>query len=377
MKITKSFRKISKLRHRIKAIQGSQGASKTYSILQRWILLSSILPTKEVCSIITDTMPALRAGAIKDFENICNNEGIPFYRTKSPYIFKVNGWTFEFYSVDKESKGRGGRRDRLFINEANRMPWRIAQQLISRTHIEVIVDFNPVEKFWIHENFVDHGLCDFIKLTYKDNEMLPQAEVEAIERHAPWGAVPDANYWRVFGLGEIGFVEGQIYKNYKKYKELPEGDYQECIGVDYGDVDPMAAVHVSVDHTNRRIYWKQLFYSTEANIDTLIDAIKNQVPNWADIPLSCEHEPKLNRMLRSEGLHAYKANKKAGIPADIRAIKQYELYIYEGSEDMIYEADNYKYQLKGDHFIDYPDQSCEEHALDAARYGSIFCIGRD
>jgi len=336
--------------------------------------------TSEVCSIVTDTLPALRSGAIRDFTNICDQNGIPFSGTKSPFIYKVRNWTFEFYSVDKDSKARGGRRHRLFINEANRMDWKTSQQLISRTHNEVIVDFNPVESFWAHTNFVNVGECDFLKLTYKDNEQLPQREIESIERHAPWGSVPDENYWRVYGLGEIGFVEGQIFKNYQKFAEYPnnqdgsiDGNFIESFGVDFGDVDPMTLVYVRHYPDRRELYWKELFYASEAHINDLGDTIK-AFAGYADIPTFCDHDPKLIRMLREQGIIAMSANKKGGLTADLRAIKQCKVFVHEDSASLIKEMDNYKYQFKNDMFIDYPDQKCSEHAIDAARYGSLYSL---
>ena len=101
------------------------------------------------------------------------------------------------------------------------MPWKIARQLISRTHKERIFDFNPVQKFWAHEQYVDVDDCNFVKLTYKDNEYLPISEVEDIEKHAPWGTNPDENFWRVYGLGEVGYTENMILAGYKTFKELP------------------------------------------------------------------------------------------------------------------------------------------------------------
>ena len=174
METTQALLKLSKLKHRIKVIQGSQGAGKTIAILQRWILLASISTESQLCTIVTDTYPNLRSGALKDFQDICRNEEIRYSGTKTPTVLKINNWVFEFFSVDRELKGVGARRDRLFINEAPRIKWKIARQLINRTHKEVILDFNPISHFWAHEQYVDVGDCDFLKLTYKDNHMLPK-----------------------------------------------------------------------------------------------------------------------------------------------------------------------------------------------------------
>lgn len=375
MKATTAFKKILKLKHKNKVIQGSQGAGKTFSILLRWILMSLKSNEVQYCSIVTATFPALRDGAIKDFQVICDALGIQYDRTKTPYVFVINKWHFNFFSVDKENKGLGARRDRLFINECNRLSWKIARQIIGRTHREVILDFNPASYFWAHEQFVDVNDCDFIKLTYKDNEELPQAEIDSIEKHAPWGSNPDENFWRVYGLGEIGFVEGQIFKGYHKYKELPEADYQTALGLDFGVNDPTAAVKVWCNHKKKELYWKQLFYASNDRIDYLIDQLKAHPDFDKNDRVSADHELTEITQLRRAGLKAIAANKSGGIMGRIRAIKNYKLFIHEDSVNLINEMDNYRYQQdKNGNIIDYPDQKCDEHAIDAGGYGSIAII---
>lgn len=372
MKLTTAFCKIARMKGQAKIIQGSQGAGKTYSILLRWVLMASKSSETQLCSIVTDTFPNLRTGAINDFANICNREGIPVKSTKTPYKFIINKWTFEFFSVDKETKGLGGRRDRLFINEANRVQWKIARQLIARTHKEKIFDFNPVARFWAHEQFADVGDGEFVKLTYKDNEQLPKAEIESIEKHAPWGASPDDNYWRVYGLGEIGFVEGQIFKNYKKWKELPEAEYQTATGMDFGWEDPCSMVRVWIDRKNKRLFWKELFYGSHTKYKDVIVEAENNGFSKLDMVL-CDHEPRDIMTVRELGINAISAI-KGGLTSDIRLIKQYELFIHEDSLNLTREIDEYKYQEKKGVIIDYPDQSCEEHSIDAARYASTWLM---
>ena len=375
MIITSAFRKICAMRSaRNKVIQGSQGAGKTYSILLRWILKAARSKDRQLCTTVTDTFPNLRTGAIKDFQEICEKEEIAFHSTKTPYKFVVGKWTFEFFSVDKETKGLGGRRDRLFINEANRVPWKIARQLINRTHQERIFDFNPVSRFWAHEQYVDVGDCAFIKLTYKDNEMLPQSEIDGIEKHAPWGLLPDDNYWRVYGLGETGFVEGQIFR-YEKYEVLPEAEYQTCVGMDFGWEDPAAMVKVWVNHKKKELYWKQMFYGSHTKYDDISIEYQAQPEFDTNDILICDHEPRDIFTLREMGYNAMSAIKNS-LPADIRTLKQYKIFIHQDSLDLQREMDAYKYQEKKGVIIDYPDQDCEEHSIDAGRYGSTFLIAR-
>lgn len=377
MKATTAFKKICALRHKTKVVQGSQGAGKTFSILLRWILLAAKSEKKQFCSIVTATFPALESGAIKDFKTIVDLLNIPYHETKKPYIFRIGLWTFQFFSIDKESKGLGARRDRLYINEANRLPWKIAKQLISRTHVERIFDFNPVNTFWAHTEFVDVKDCDFIKLTYKDNEELPLSEVEDIEKSAPWGLRPDPNHWRIYGLGEIGMSVGVIFSDFKLYSDLPQGDYQEAVGIDFGWEDPLAIVKAYVDHTNKRIYWRLLFYGSQAKYEEVIPPLKKELLKST---LFCDHEPRDIMKLREYGLAARNANKKNGITADIRAIKQYEIFVHEDSHALISELTEYSYQTietpTGTEIIPYPKQNQRDHAIDAAKYSVASIISR-
>lgn len=374
MRVTNSFKKISKLTHRIKCIQGSQGASKTYSILQRWIIQAIHSDRYQLCSIVTDTFPNLRSGAIKDFESICDINKINYSKTKTPMVFKINKWTFEFFSVDKETKGLGGRRDRLFINECNRMPWDTSRQLIARTHEEAILDYNPSRKFWVHEQYVETGDCDFLKLTYKDNEYLPDAELESIERHAPWGSSPDDSYWRVYGLGEVGFVKGAVFKDFNSYKEIPkECKVERILGLDFGWVHALGCILVSLDKKNRRIYWEEIYYAQETDYDELAKVIKSH-PRAKGLSVICDSAaPRDIYDLRKRGLKALGADKKGGVSSDIRRIKQYSLFVHENSKNLRRELELYQWQIINGEVLDVPVKKHDD-AIDAARYGSIVLL---
>lgn len=374
MIFTTAIRKIAAMKHKTKVVQGSQGGGKTGGILRRWVLKALRSDETQFCSIVTDTFPNLESGAIKDFLEICEQENITYSGTKKPAVYHINKWTFQFFSVDKVGKAIGARRDRLYINEGNRISWDIARQLINRTHVERIIDFNPTRKFWAHEQYVDVDDCAFIKLTYKDNEMLPESEKEDIERTAPWGKVPDANFWRVYGLGELGFVEGVIFKNYKTFKELPSAKYKKMVGIDFGWEDPMTAMMVHVDQRNRRIFWRELFYASHASHSDVVASIKNDKQARGCVVVCDNSAPREIMKLRKKGLKAIGCDKTAGLPAELRALKQYEIFIHEDSENAKAEADGYKWLYKNGSFIDYPDQLCDHHAIDGGRYPSTIMI---
>lgn len=381
--------------HKNKVIQGSQGAGKTYNILSRWVLMANASEEKELITITSSTYPSLRTGAMTDLVNILDNEGIDYSIVTSPNtIITVRNWTFEFRVFANEKLARGPRRQRLFINEADRMPWGIARHLIGRTSKERIFDFNPVLKFWAHIFYVDVNECSFVKLTYKDNEKLPISEVESIEKHSPWGSNPDENYWRVFGLGEIGFAKGQIlrYKIYDDFLENP--DLLIAYGVDWGWNDAMTCVKVYIDHKNERLYWRELFYGSKCKEADLHKSILSTEPfeyfnesegkvlvckgnpeqyNTHEV-VWCDHDPRARRDMLKAGISARNAIKKT-IAGRVQSINKYELFIHKDSTNLIREAGAWVYKsriINGmEEFTPIPDPDCEDHGMDAASYGSV------
>jgi len=377
MKFTTAFRKIAAMNHRNKVIQGSQGASKTYSILQKWILTASKSKERQHCTIVRSTYPELEGGPLKDFLDICEKEGVNFTGTKKPARYRVKGWLFEFLSFDRDSKGLGARRDRLYINEAKDIPWKTARQIINRTHVERIFDFNPTEYFWAHEQFVDVGDCDFVKLTYKDNEELPEAERDSIEKHAPWGTNPDENYWRVFGLGELGFVEGLIFPKYELFDELPgKTRFKTCYGLDFGWTHPMGCVRLDYDKRNAATYVTEIFYSPEASYEDLCAAIKSD-PHYRGQPVICDAQGAREIMdLRKPpyGLKTMACDKSAGIVSDIRRLKKNKLFVHRSSKNLIeLELKKYKWKSVKGKFIEYPEDE-NNHLIDPMRYCNTFLM---
>ncbi len=78
---------------------------------------------------------------------------------------------------------------------------------------EIYLDFNPANEFWVHKELKDEPDADFIILTYKDNEALDESIVRQIEKNRDKAATSSywANWWRVYGLGEVGMLEGVIF----------------------------------------------------------------------------------------------------------------------------------------------------------------------
>lgn len=222
-------------RYRIVIEQGGTSAGKTIAIL--WVLLNYALTHDgKVVSIVSDTFPNLRKGAMRDFLDIARETGVlevANWNKADSTLTLPNGTLVEFFSCDMMG-ALGARRDILYINEANRISWDTFSQLEIRTREKVIIDFNPVAEFWAHTELLKSNRKDvaFAKTTYLDNEALDSRTVEAIEMRRGDGT---SNWWRVYGLGEVGSLEGNVYEGWlpRDEEEVRKGQLIRY-GLDFG-----------------------------------------------------------------------------------------------------------------------------------------------
>jgi len=202
--------------YRIIVEQGGTSAGKTIAILL--VLLDYALThAGKIVSIVSDTFPNLRKGAMRDFLNICRETNvleIGVWNKSESTLTLPNGTIIEFFSTDMLG-ALGSRRDVLYVNEANRISWETFSQLEVRTREKIIIDFNPVNEFWAHTELVANKTrkdVAFVKTNYFDNEALDAATVKAIELRKGDGTT--SNWWKVYGLGEVGSLEGNVYEGW-------------------------------------------------------------------------------------------------------------------------------------------------------------------
>lgn len=241
---TTAFHKIKKLDKRVRVIQGGTSAGKTIAIL---LLLLEYATANEnkLITIAAVNYPHLRRGALRDFISILNDNNYWAYYgieyNKAETTFKLyNGTMIEFVALN-EFTARGARRDVLFINEANLINFETFQQLEIRTKDFIIIDYNPTSEFYAHTELVSkRDDVDFIIATYKDNEALDKNIVNAIEQRKQ-----NTNWWRVYGLGEIGELEGLIYSGWKMLTDIPKEAESIGYGLDFGYTnDPTSIIEV-------------------------------------------------------------------------------------------------------------------------------------
>lgn len=238
--LTTATKKLSKLNKRIRLVPGGTSAGKTISIEQLLIddAQSDTKPT--LTSIVSETFPHLKKGAIRDFKNIMMEHGYwkddRWNATDSVYTLET-GSIIEFFSADQPAKVRGPRRDRLFVNEGNNIPYETWDQLLVRTKEYAWCDWNPTVEFWAYTDVIgQRDDVDVCVLTYKDNEALDPAIVAEIESHKA-----NKNWWKVYGEGQLGEVEGRIFTGWQIVDTVPHEARLEVRGGDFGYArDPTA-----------------------------------------------------------------------------------------------------------------------------------------
>jgi phage terminase large subunit len=372
--VTTAIKKILALNKRVKIIQGGTSAGKTFSILP--ILIDKCAKEKGLeVSVVAETIPHLRRGALKDFLKIMRWTGRyvedRFNATLLKYEF-ANGSTMEFFSADNASKLRGARRDVLYINECNNVTFDAYQELSIRTKKEIYLDFNPANEFWVHKELKDEQDSDFLILTYKDNEALDQSIVTIIEKNRDKAATSNywANWWRVYGLGEIGSLEGVVFDNWKEIDKLPEDARLIGIGLDFGYTnDPTSAIEV-YNWNGKRIV-NELVYQTGMLNSDIARMLPTSVTIYAD-----SSEPKSIEEIRRFGKTIKGVTKgKDSIKYGIDVMQRQEYLVTKQSTNLIKELRAYCWDVDKHGVRLNNPAGGNDHAIDALRYHEMENLG--
>lgn len=355
------------------ASKGGTRSSKTWSTLQLLHLLAETAQTPLVISCVAATLPMVKRGMLRDFRSMLLAEGVwdenKYNKTEGCYAYS-NGSIIEFFGCDNAGKVHGPARDVLFVNEAQGIPREIFRQLDIRTRKKVIIDFNPVRKFWGETEFVGNRYVT-INSTYKDNPYLTKEQVHAIEKNKK-----DANWWRIYGEGLTGGVEGNVYPEYSVIDDLPEGTTGRAIGLDFGFVnDPTAIVDVRFHGWD--LYVDLLCYETGLLNSHIADYLIGQgLQRQATVCDSAEQKSIVE--LQGRRIMAIPCVKGRGsVAAGIAQVKQFKLHVTKRSVKLLDELDNYKWikDEATDTFTNEPTDA-NNHALDAVRYAVDYLIRR-
>jgi len=356
--------KISRLTKRIRGVSGGTSASKTISILL-WLIDYAQSNEQKLISVVSETMPQLRKGAMRDFENIMKSHGYwkdqNWNATNSIYTFET-GCVMEFFSADQDSKVRGLRRDVLFINEANNIYYEVYTQLEIRTREIIWLDWNPVSEFWFYTEVKDANDVDFLILTYRDNEALEQSIIESLEKRRA-----NKNWWLVYGEGQLGEAEGRIFTGWHlDMEEIPPEARLERYGLDFGYTNDPTAI-VAIYKWNNSYILDEQTYLTGLQNKPIADILMN-IPRA--LVIADSSEPKSIDEIRGYGINIIGATKGAGsIRQGIDYVQSQNIFVTKRSTNIVKEYRNYLWMTdKNGKSINEP-QDFLNHTMDAIRYG--------
>ena len=331
---------------------GGTRSGKTFSIIQLLYLQClgeerrNAPPT--INSIVSESMPHLKRGAIRDFKTILQGEGIwsdeKWSETDKYYRFS-NGSIIEFFSIDNAGKVYGSARDNLFINECQHIDYEIARQLFVRTRGRIILDYNPTNHFWVMDKIECKDNCIRVHSTYKDNGFLTPEQVREIEDNQD-----DKNWWKVFGEGKEGTLDGLIFE-FEQIDDLPvktEMDHLvEIQGLDFGFTnDPTARVQVVADSRKKILYVRERCYRTHMQNKHIIQDLQDDgVSRRVEIYADCA-EPKSIADIQDAGYNIIACDKDAPVKSDklkfqLQWMQGWKLYVTKDSLNLIEELRNY------------------------------------
>jgi phage terminase large subunit len=367
--ITTALKKLLRLKKRIKVVRGGTSASKTFSILP--ILIDRAIKTPDLeISVVSESIPHLRRGALKDFLKIMMALGRyndnQFNKSTLKYTF-VNGSYIEFFSVDQPDKLRGARRNVLYVNECNNVDFDSYYQLAIRTSGEIWLDYNPSSLFWVDREIINQDDVDFITLTYLDNEALSETivkEIESAKEKAKTSSYWE-NWWQVYGLGQTGSLEGVCIPDWQEIN-LPTEARLLCYGMDWGYSNDPTSLIAMYKYNDAYIFDELIYQKGLLNSD-ISDLLKTNGVN--DIVYADSAEPKSIAELNSYGHNVLPVSKgRDSIVYGLNLINQNKVYVTSRSKNLINELRNYIWMVdKQGNKLNKPIDAYN-HAIDAMRY---------
>jgi phage terminase large subunit len=346
--------------------RGGTRSSKTYSLLQLWVLKSF-----ESCitiAVCRKTFPALRLTALNDFLTILNDYDLMqffnYHKTEHTFTNKRTGAKIYFLALDNSQKIRGLAPDIVHLEEANEIPYETFRQIILRLKSQIYISFNPSdENIWINRELEQKRTdIKLIQSSYLDNAFLQPEVIKEIE----YLKTTDLKYWQVFGLGEYGALSNKVYPKFnvctkETYNSIGS---ETIIGLDFGYVDATCAI--SMKYKDGNVYLNELLY--KSYLDNPANEILNVLESnklYANV-IYADHQPANQNIIRAKGYKVINAWKD--IEDGLSFCRMFNLHITETSKNLIREIIGYHYITDHNNNVTNKPIDLENHALDAMRY---------
>lgn len=388
---TTAINKLKKMTARKKVVQGGTSSGKTYAIIP--IIIDKLIKNERLkATVVAETLPAVKEGALDIFKNVMfdTNRWIQDNWNASNLTYTFSNLSrIQFKSFDSVGKAKAsGKRDILFLNEANHIDFEISDALMIRSK-ETWIDFNPDNEFWVHKETLQEPNSEFALINYEDNEALPKETLEDLlikkdkaffNTNLPYPDIYQTNnikseYWsnwcKVYIYGQIGSLEGVIFNNWQTIDKIPDDARLLGYGLDFGySNDPTAIIEV-YKYNDKRIL-NEICYLKGLSNAQIAKKITTKLPIYCD-----SAEPKSIAELRSYGLSAYAVTKGAdSITFGIQTMQEQEYLLTSHSTNVINEFRKYAWDKdkRTGETLNKPIDDYN-HAIDAIRYHEMETVG--
>jgi phage terminase large subunit len=351
--------------------QGGTSSGKTYAITQ--VLFCIACETANlVITVVGQDVPNLKAGALRDALKIYYGSSqisasVKSYN-KSERIFEFNnGTAIEYKSYDDAQDAKSGKRDYLFVNEANGIDWQIYTELALRTKHSIYIDYNPNAAFWVHDHLLGKPGVQLIISDHRHNPFLDEGMHHKIESLKDI----DEEQWKVYARGLTGKITGLVLNNWRLCDAIPPNATLIALGLDFGFTNDETGC-IEVYRQNGELWINELIFETGlTNPDISEKLITLGISRKTEI-IADSAEPKSIEELRRLGWHITGVRKGAdSIKNSIDILKRYQLNITRNSINLRNELGRYKWRTdRSGRTLNEPVDRWN-HLLDPLRYVAL------
>jgi phage terminase large subunit len=349
--------------------QGGTSSGKTYAIEQVLFCLACER-NKQVITVVGQDIPNLKAGALRDALNIYHQSAqlkqlVKNYN-KTDRIFEFyNGSIIEFKSYTNAQDAKSGKRDYLFINEANGIEWNIYSELALRTKTRIFIDYNPNTEFWVHDHLIGKPDVELIISDHRHNPFLDKDLAGRIE------GIEDPEKWKVYARGLTGKVDGLVFSKWFICDDIPHGARLIATGLDFGFTNDQTGC-IDVYTQNGELWIDELFYETGLTNKDVANRLASAGVSKKTEIIADSAEPKSIEELRRLGWYVTGAKKGAdSINNSIDILKRYKLNITRRSNNLRNELGRYKWRVdKSGKAMNKPVDTWN-HLIDPLRYVAL------
>jgi phage terminase large subunit len=352
--------------------QGGTSSGKTYAIEQVLFCLAC-QNQKQVITVVGQDIPNLKAGALRDALNIYEGSEqlkmmVKSYN-RSDRIFEFhNGTIMEFKSYDNAQDAKSGKRDYLFVNEADGIPWDVYFELSLRTRQRVFIDYNPNSTFWAHEKLMGTEGVQLIISDHRHNPFAPQAirdKVESLKN-------VDFELWKVYARGLTGKITGLVFpNNWHVCDDIPADARLLAAGLDFGYSNDETAC-LKVYRQSGELWVDELFYETGLTNTDVAKRMKDTGLGKRTLVIADSAEPKSIEEFSRLGWNIQPAQKGPdSVKNSIDILRRYKINVTRRSVNLRKELGRYKWKVdRSGKTINEPVDTWN-HLIDALRYVAL------